>query len=89
LNLPVWDGTVSPHEFFPNFLPKVEHLHFCYKFHPKNGKNPTALFRYLEEAGFDYFTQAEQPYRRPMFQWVEQKPVEQTIDVWAKNKIEK
>jgi|GEM_PF-5149190 len=43
----------------------------------------------LEEAGFDYFTQAEQPYRRPIFEWVNPKLVEQTIDVWAKNKIEK
>jgi hypothetical protein len=89
LNLPVWDGTAAAQEFFPAVLPKVEHLHFSYKFHPKNGKHPTALFRHLEEVGFDYFTQAEQPYRRPMFQWVEPKPVEQTIDVWAKNKIEK
>lgn len=89
LNLPVWDGLATAQAFFPCVLPKVEHLHFSYKFHPKNGKNPTALFQYLEEAGFDFFTQAEQPYRRPMFQWVEQKPVEQTIYVWAKNKIEK
>jgi hypothetical protein len=89
LNLPDWNGTVSPQDFFPNFLPKVEHLHFSHKFHPKNGAHPTALFRHLEETGFDYFTQAEQACRRPMFQWVEPKPVEQTIDVWAKNKIEK
>ena len=89
LNLPFWDGTAAAQEFFPSVLSKVEHLHFSYKFHPKNGKNPTALFRHLEEVGFDYFTQGEQSYRRPMFQWVEQKPVEQTIDVWAKNKIEK
>ena len=89
LNLPVWDGMASTQEFFPAVLPKVEHLHFSYKFHPKNGKHPTVLFRHLDETGFDYFTQAEQPYRRPMFQWVEQKPVEQTIDVWAQNKIEK
>lgn len=84
LNLPLWDGAAAPQEFFPAVLPKVEHLHFSYKIHPKIGKNPTALFRYLEEAGFDYFTQAEQPYRRPMFQWVEQKPVAQTINVWAR-----
>lgn len=89
LNLPVWDGTASTQEFFPAGLPKVEHLHFSYKYHPKNGKHPRALFRHLEEAGFDYFTQAEQPYRRPMFEWVNPKLVEQTIDVWAKNKIEK
>ena len=89
LNLPVWNRTLSPQDFFPNFLPRVEHLHFSYKFHPKNGAHPTVLFRHLDETGFDYFTQAEQPYRRPMFQWVEQKPVEQTIDVWAKNNIEK
>jgi hypothetical protein len=89
LNLTVWDGLATPQAFFPAILSKVEHLHFSYKFHPKNGKNPAALFRHLEEVGFDYFTQAEQPCRRPMFQWVEQKPVAQTINVWAKNKIEK
>ena len=89
LNLPAWDGTASTQEFFPAGLPKVEHLHFSYKYHPKNGKHPTALFRHLEETGFDYFIQAEQACRRPMFQWVEPKPVGQTIDVWAKNKIEK
>ena len=89
LNLPVWDGAAAPQEFFPAVLPKVEHLHFSYKFHPKNGVQPTALFHHLQEAGFDYFTQAEQAYRRPMFRWVEQKPLDQTIDVWAKNMIEK
>ncbi len=88
LNLPVWDGLATPQAFFPAILPKVEHLHFAYKFHPKNRKQPTALFRHLEETGFDYFTQAEQTYHRPMFQWVEQKPVEQTIDVWAKRSDE-
>ena len=85
LNFPVWDGLTTPQAFFPAILPKVEHLHFSYKFHPKNRKQPTALFRHLEEAGFDYFAQAEQPYRRPMFEWVNPKPVEQTVFVWAKH----
>jgi hypothetical protein len=88
LNLPAWNGTVLAHEFFPAILPKVEHLHFSYKFHPKYGKQSTVLLRHLEETGFDCFTQAEQTYRRPMFQWVEQKPVEQMIDVWAKRSYE-
>ncbi len=89
LNFPLWDEAAAPQELFPAVLLKVEHILFSYKFHPKNGKHPTALFRHFEEACFDYFTQAGQPCRRPMFQWVEQKPVEQMIDVWAKNKIEK
>gem|GEM_PF-1382328 len=85
LNLTVWDGLATPQAFFPAVLPKVEHLRFSYKFHPKNRKYPTALFRYLEEAGFDYFTQAEQLYRQPMFEWVNPKPVEQIVFVWAKH----
>jgi hypothetical protein len=84
LNLPPWDGTVSPQKFFLPFLPKVEYLHFSYKFHPKNRTHPTALFRYLEEAGFDYFTQAEQSYRRPMFEWVSPQILKQSVFVWSK-----
>jgi hypothetical protein len=84
LNLPAWDGAASTQEFFPAGLPKVEHLHFSYKYHPTIGKHPTAIFRHLEEAGFDYFTQAEQPYRRPMFEWVSAKRLEQSVFVWAR-----
>ena len=47
LNLPVWDGLSTAQAFFPCVLPKVEHLHFSYKYHPKNGKHPTSLFRHL------------------------------------------
>jgi hypothetical protein len=84
LNLPDWTGEQSCSEFFPEWLPRIEQLHFSCQHHPRTGPSLGKALQYLEEQGFEAFFQNSSSAKRPMFQWVETRPEKTMIDVWAK-----
>jgi hypothetical protein len=84
LNLPDWTGEQPCSEFFPEWLRRVEQLHFSCKHHPRTGPSLGKALHYLEEQGFEAFFQNSSSAKRPMFQWVENSPQKLIIDVWVK-----
>ena len=88
LNLPTWDGILSPEEYLPQAFRYAEHLHFSYMLNPQSESKPMEMMSFIERQGFRVIMQNDTSPRRPMFQWVEKQPQSTPVGVWGRRNLE-